>query len=147
MKDLNLVKVKALRTFTKTTKHGQFHGDPNGVSKAKEPMVPDYVVDDLVASGCVKLSKSKAKAEDEGGEELTGDNAGDPLPPVEEGPYEAKHIGGGIYEITGPDDFSEKVKGKHEAAARVAELNASAEKTAEGDGVEKTAADTDAPTD
>jgi hypothetical protein len=55
IKGLTLVEVFALRDFTKTTRHGNFHGDPNGNERARNPLVPDYVVEELVASGRVAL--------------------------------------------------------------------------------------------
>ncbi|MET0373954.1 MAG: hypothetical protein ABW128_06815 [Rhizorhabdus sp.] len=36
--------------------------------------------------------------------------------------YSSKHVGGGMYEISGPDGFSEKVKGKGDAEKRIVEL-------------------------
>lgn len=152
MKDLKLVKVKALVAFTKTTKHGQFHGDP-GSDRNATPRVPDYVVEELVRA---KLIADPAKEQlDHDGDgapggsrkgarstrargaakakEVADDTSGKSLPPVEDGPYSAKHVQFGKYEITGPDGFSETMKGKAAVQQRVAELNSAAEKSAGGD--------------
>jgi hypothetical protein len=63
MPELNLVQVTAVEAFTVTTKHGQFHGDPDNRSdKVKHPMVPALAVDDLIAQGKAKAYGVKAKA-------------------------------------------------------------------------------------
>ena len=52
MTDLVLIRVKALAAFTKTTQHGQFHGNPEGRSdRTRFPSVPEYVVESLFRTG------------------------------------------------------------------------------------------------
>lgn len=142
MNDLNLVAVTALAAFTKTTPHGQFHGDPDSKRNAR-PEVPDYVVDELVAARLISTDPLDHDGVDgKGGSEKGARStrargarkakakasAGEPL---REGDFEAKHIGFGKYEITGPGlDEPEKVKGKDKAQARLAELEAAHAETA-----------------
>ena len=72
-------------------------------------------------------------------------SGGQKLPPAEEGPFSAKHVRFGNYDIVedvagqGPT-VREQVKGKAAAAARVAELNTNAVKVAPATG-------SDAPAD
>lgn len=138
-KGLTLVKVKALVAFTETTKFGQFHGDPNGLTEeAKNPSVPDFVVDRLVARGWVSAdpldhdgdgakggSRKGAASTAAKGKAKKGDGAkgGDAFTA---GAFAIAAAGGiGMYEITGPGlDAPEKVKGKAKAQARLDALNA-----------------------
>lgn len=52
-----MVRVKALRVFTKTTEHGQFHGDPNShLEEGRNPLIPASVLEELADRGCVIAS-------------------------------------------------------------------------------------------
>lgn len=52
----DMVRVRALHAFTKTTEFGNFHGDPNShLEEGREPLVPASVLDELLDRGCVEL--------------------------------------------------------------------------------------------
>lgn len=129
IKGLTLVQVRALRAFTKTTKHGQFHGDPNGIGRAIMPFVPDYVVDELVASRNIELIDApEGKAPSPASPKLM-DRDDD---------YVVETIGIGRYRISGPGiDEPKVIKGKADMETFIAGV-----KTALAEGG---AADTDAP--
>lgn len=102
-KTLKLIKVKALKVFTLTVAHGQFHGDPESrVEKARHPRVPDYAVERLVAEKSIEAP--------DGFEESAA-------------AFSMKHIPVGRYEITGPGlDQPVVIRGKAEAEAALEAL-------------------------
>ena len=103
VRGLTLVQVEAIEVFTKTTIHGQFHGDPTSARNA-QPMVPDYVVGELLASGTIALLDRDPET-----------------PPVEPDPYAMKHLGFGKYAVTGPGIAAETVvQGKADAETLIA---------------------------
>lgn len=102
---LTLVRVLATDVFTKTTRHGQFHGDP-GSERNCRPKVPDYVVGELLAAGKIALL-----------EEDEGESGAPPLAPLDaRSEYEMTHLGFGRYAVSGPGIApGTEVKGKADA--------------------------------
>lgn len=111
---LTLITVAALQSFTETTRHGQFHGDPDSERNSR-PKVPDYVVGKLLASGKIALLDVDTDEGEAGASQApaTGDT------PVE---FAMTYKPVGQYVITGPGIEPETVRGKDAAEKRMAEL-------------------------
>lgn len=140
MTDLVLIQVKALAAFTKTTHHGQFHGDPNGLSdRTRFPSVPNYVVEALVGTGKAVLLGDEIEPSPPSPTPYSREA----LPPVDS-PFTMTHQGFGKYLIEGPGIAPDTlIKGKADAETFVAQ----AEKAhAEAEAALAAAAD-DAPVD
>lgn len=74
-----MVRVKALRCFTKTTEEGQFHGDPNShLEEGRFPTVPASVVAQLVDRGCVEVLEGDGPAPSPALPQLDHDGDGAP---------------------------------------------------------------------
>lgn len=106
---MEMIKCKALEDFTEFVDGlGQIHGDPNNSDeRVSHPEVPASRVAGLVERGKIELPA--VLHHDEGDQETAS--------------FTMKHVGAGIWAISGPGlDEPEKVKGKHAAEARMAEL-------------------------
>ena len=114
---LTLITVLALQSFTETTTHGQFHGDPDS-ERNRRPKVPDYVVGKLLASGKIALLDVDADEGEAGASAPLESNSKSPFESVD---YEMKHLGFGRYAVSGPGIApGNEIKGKADAETLIA---------------------------